>query len=103
MNLMTKRVFMGGAFACVAWIMMLPAHASSPDAWKVLYDATATACLKQSGLKKPKVIEGPVLFSSTILYKIKGTWPQAHMKGKTGKVYCLHPYPNGEPEIVDAP
>ncbi|CAL60373.1 hypothetical protein HEAR0138 [Herminiimonas arsenicoxydans] len=82
---------------------MLPVQASSPDAWKVLYDATATACVKQSGLKKPRVIEGPVLFSNVILYKIKGTWQQAHMKGRAGKVYCLHPYPNGEPEIVDAP
>jgi len=33
---------------------------------------------------------------------IRDRWPQAHMQGKTGKVYCLHPYPNGEPEIVDA-
>ncbi|MFJ7567900.1 hypothetical protein ACIQW9_13160 [Herminiimonas sp. NPDC097707] len=68
-----------------------------------MYKQTADACLKKSGLKKTKIMEGPVLFSGSILYRIKGTWPQPHMKGKTGKVYCLHPYPNGEPEIVDAP
>ena len=102
MNLTRRLALIASTFACAGW-MILPAQASSPDAWKVLYEATATACLKQSGLKKPKAIEGPMLFANTILYKIKGAWPQAHMKNKTGKVYCLHPYPNGAPEIVEAP
>jgi hypothetical protein len=82
-------------------LMMTASHASSPDAWQELYRTTAKACLQKSGLKNPKVIEGPTTFSHAVLYKIKGTWPQAHMKGKTGRVYCLHPYPNGEPEIVE--
>lgn len=102
MNLTTRRMLASSAFAFAVLSATGHSSASSPDAWQVLYDTTAQACLKQSGLKKAKVIEGPVLFSSTILYKIKGVWPQAHMKGKTGKVYCLHPYPNGEAEIVDA-
>lgn len=103
MRLTMRRIITSGAIACAGWGVVGIASASSPDAWKVLYDTTADACLKQSGLKKPKVVEGPVLFSNAILYKIKGTWPQAHMKGKKGKVYCSHPYPNGAPEIVDAP
>ena len=98
-----RRIIASSAFIFTALGVAGSASASSPDAWQALYDTTAQACLKQSGLKKAKVIEGPVLFSNAILYKIKGVWPQAHMKGKTGKVYCLHPYPNGEPEIVDAP
>lgn len=98
-----RRIIASSAFIFTALGVVGSASASSPDAWQALYDTTAQACLKQSGLKKAKVIEGPVLFSNAILYKIKGVWPQAHMKGKTGKVYCLHPYPNGEPEIVDAP
>ncbi|RBA24437.1 hypothetical protein EV677_0083 [Herminiimonas fonticola] len=98
-----RRIITGSAFIFAALSMVGSASASSPDAWQVLYDTTAHACLKKSELKKARVVEGPLLFSNTILYKIKGVWPQAHMKGKTGKVYCLHPYPNGEPEIVDAP
>lgn len=103
MNLAMRRIVTSTTLAVAALSVTGFASASSPDAWQALYDTTATACLKQSGLKKAKVIEGPVLFSTTILYKIKGIWPQAHMKGKTGKVYCLHPYPHGEPEIIDAP
>jgi len=79
------------------------AHASSPDAWQDLYRKTGDACLQKSGLKKPKLIEGPVLFAHEVLYKVKGNWPQPHMKNKVGAVYCLHPYPEGEPEIVDVP
>jgi hypothetical protein len=77
-------------------------QASSPDAWKDLYRTTGTACLQKSGLKNPKVIEGPTVFSHAVLYKIRGTWPQPHMKGKPGRVYCLHAYPHGEPEIVES-
>ncbi|MBF8178045.1 MAG: hypothetical protein K2Y13_01510 [Burkholderiaceae bacterium] len=88
-------------FAAFAFLNV-SAHASSPDAWDALYKSTQQACLQKSGLKNAKLIEGPVLFAGDILYKIRGKWPQAHMQGKTGKVYCLHPYPNGEPEIVDA-
>lgn len=80
----------------------ISAQASSPQAWDDLYRGTKQSCLKQSGLKNAKVVEGPVLFAGDVLYKIRGTWPQAHMKGKVGKVYCLHSYPNGEPEVVDA-
>lgn len=103
MRLTMRRIIPSGVLACAGWSAVGLASASSPEAWKVLYDATAHACLQQSGLKKPKVVEGPLVFSNSILYKIKGTWPQAHMKGKKGKVYCSHPYPSGAPEIVDAP
>lgn len=103
MNLTMRRMIISSAVSFAALSAAGHSFASSPDAWQALYDTTAQACLKQSGLKKAKVIEGPVLFSNTILYKIKGIWPQAHMKGKSGKVYCLHSYPNGEAEIVDAP
>lgn len=98
-----RRIFLLGIFSAAASIFVASAFASSPDAWQALYKQTGDACLKKSGLKKPKIVEGPVLFSSAILYRIKGIWPQQHMKGKTGKVYCLHSYPNGKAEIVDAP
>lgn len=92
-----RHIFM---FACFT-LMASASHASSPDAWQELYRTTAETCLQKSGLKNAKVIEGPITFSRDVLYKIKGTWPQFHMKGRTGRVYCLHPYPDGEPEIVE--
>ncbi len=99
MNVTIRRTIFSSAFALAALSVSGHALASSPDSWQTLYDTTAQACLKQSALKEAKVIEGPIVFSNTILYKIKGIWPQAHMKGKEGKVYCLHPYPNGGAEI----
>lgn len=78
-------------------------HASSPGAWNDLYQQTAHACLAKSELKKARIIEGPAVFSHAVLYRIKGTWPQPHMRGKVADVYCLHPYPKGTPEIVERP
>ncbi len=89
-----RRVITNSVFIFAAFSMSGSASASSSDAWQVLYDTTAHACLKKSGLKKAKVIEGPLLFSNAILYKIRGVWPQAHMKGKTGKVLRMHPNAN---------
>lgn len=77
------------------------ASASSPDAWQELYRTTGQACLQASRLKDAKLIGAPVTFAHAVLYRINGVWPQAHMKGKKAKVYCLHPYPDGTPEIVE--
>lgn len=77
------------------------AAASSPDAWKDLYRKTGSACLQASGLKHAKLMGEPVTFRHAVLYRINGVWPQAHMKEKKAKVYCLHPYPDGEPEIME--
>ncbi len=93
-----RRIILAGIFAAAA----ISASASSPDAWQALFDATANACLQRSGLSDPKIVEGPVIFSASILYRVSGIWPQPHMKGQIGSIYCLHPYPKGEPEIVDA-
>lgn len=93
-----RNILMFSALAAVA----SAANASSPDAWNDLYRTTSQSCLNKSGLKNARVIEGPVTFSHAVLYKIRGVWPQPHMKGKTGKVYCVHPYPDGAPEIGEA-
>lgn len=79
------------------------AWASSEASWNALYERTGKACLKKSGLKDPVINGDRVVFGKHILYRIDGTYPQAHMQGKTGSVYCLHPYPKGRPEIADAP
>ncbi|WP_395825257.1 hypothetical protein [Collimonas sp.] len=77
------------------------AFASSSDSWNKLQADTRKACLAKSGFKQATVVEGPVMFANAVLYRIGGTWPQPHMKGKYGKVYCLHPFPKGEPEISE--
>ncbi|MFL9878678.1 hypothetical protein PQR63_09810 [Herbaspirillum rhizosphaerae] len=77
------------------------AQASSADQWEKLKADTRAACLSESGFKQAKVLEGPIIFSNRVLYRIGGIWPQKHMKGKSGKVYCLHPYPDGKAEIVE--
>lgn len=77
------------------------AQASSSDEWEHLKQETRLACLAQSGLRQARVLEGPVIFSNRVLYRIGGIWPQPHMKGKAGKVYCLHPYPDGKLEIAE--
>jgi hypothetical protein len=76
------------------------ALASSPDAWQALYDTTAKACLQKSALKDPRIVDGPVVFSGTIVYRIKGLVPQ--MSGQVSSEYCQHPYPKGEPEIAES-
>ncbi len=88
----------------VVTMSLMPAasvHASSADEWAKLKAETRAACLSQSGFKQAKVLEGPIIFSNRVLYRIGGIWPQKHMKGKSGKVYCLHPYPDGKAEIVE--
>ena len=79
------------------------AFASSDAAWEALYARTEKACLKKSALTDPKVVGERVIFGKHILYRVEGTYPQAHMKGAKGSMYCLHPYPKGRPEIADAP
>lgn len=79
------------------------AVASSPEAWQELYDNTAKACLQKSTLKDPRIVDGPVVFSGAIVYRIKGLLPQTNgqMSGQINSEYCLHPYPKGEPEIAE--
>lgn len=76
------------------------AWASSSEAWQALYDQTAQACLKNSTLKDPRIVDGPVVFNSAIVYRIKGLQPQGN--GQVTSAYCLHPYPNGTPEIAES-
>lgn len=96
-----KRVLFGMLLplAVLGWTQNI--YASSPDAWQQLYQQTGEACLQASGVKKAKLVGAPVTFSHAVLYRINGVWPQAHMKDKKAKLYCLHPYPNGMPEIVE--
>ncbi|HWU97156.1 MAG TPA: hypothetical protein VN114_01490 [Oxalicibacterium sp.] len=90
-----QRILLTGILAAAA----SGAMASSPEAWQTLYDTTAKACLQKSTLKDPRIVDGPVVFSGAIVYRIKGLLPQ--MSGQINSEYCLHPYPKGEPEIAE--
>ncbi|GGI55307.1 hypothetical protein [Oxalicibacterium solurbis] len=74
--------------------------ASSPEAWQALYNQTAQACLKKSVLKDARIVDGPVVFNNAIVYRIKGIQPQGN--GQVSSAYCLHPYPDGSPEVAES-
>lgn len=88
-------------FVATSLLPCAGAQASSADQWKKLKADTRATCLAESGFRQAKVLEGPIIFSNRVLYRIGGIRPQPHAKGKAGKVYCLHPYPDGRPEIVE--
>ncbi|EJL87744.1 hypothetical protein PMI16_02630 [Herbaspirillum sp. CF444] len=98
---MAMKMTMKMLLVTTSLLLSAGAQASSADQWKKLKADTRATCLAESGFKQPKVLEGPIVFSNRVLYRIGGIWPQQHMKGKSGKVYCLHPYPDGRPEIVE--
>lgn len=77
------------------------ALASHKGLWNKIRQDTRRACLEASEFKDPKILEGPLMFTSAVMYRVGGVWPQAHMDGQSGKVYCLHPYPKGKPEIIE--
>ena len=79
------------------------ASASSDAAWKALYERTEKACVKKSALKDAHTVGDRIVFAKAILYRVEGTYPQPHMNGQRGTVYCLHPYPKGRAEIAESP
>lgn len=91
-----RRILLTGVLAAIAG----SAWASSPEAWQALYDQTAQACLQKSALKDARIVDGPVVFNKAIVYRIKGIQPQGN--GQVGSVYCLHPYPEGTPEVAES-
>ncbi len=74
--------------------------ASSPEAWKAYDREVRTACLKASGLLQARALgdrvdvpaaapdrNGITPILSAVL--LEGRYPQAHMKGQTGRELCL--------------
>jgi len=68
------------------------AIASSPAAWAQHDKDVAAACRKASGLREPQVQAAVVRFDDAIgidARLVRGTWPQAHMRGKQAVMLCL--------------
>ena len=66
--------------------------ASTTSAWMAVDKASEAACRKASGF--PDAVAGPPIhFSDRFLVDarlVKGTYPQAHMKGAKGAMLCLY-------------
>ena len=88
--------------ACLGLTSSPLAHASSPDAWAALFKKAETACKKASGLKDAVMIGKPVDFSSAVLVRIEGIWPQPHMNAAKAKFACLFAKRTHKAEAVEA-
>ncbi|MEE3505630.1 MULTISPECIES: hypothetical protein [unclassified Pseudomonas] len=69
------------------------ANASSSQAWSDLDKAVIASCINASQLKEVKPAGTAALFDDRVGYSallLKGRYPQAHMKNKTGTELCLY-------------
>ena len=82
-----------GTFCFLLGLTSTPtAYASSSDAWAELDRASAAACVAASGFKDASA-EPSVHFSDDIGFDVRvvsGIYPQAHMKGASGKMLCVY-------------
>jgi len=80
------------------------ATASSQSAWMAVDKASEAAFKKASGF--PDAVAGPpVRFSDRFLVDarlVRGTYPQAHMKGAKGAVLCLYNRRTKRAEVQEA-
>ena len=78
--------------------------ASTTSAWMAVDKASEAACRKASGF--PDAVAGPPIhFSDRFLVDarlVKGTYPQAHMKGAKGAMLCLYNRRTKRTEVQDA-
>jgi len=69
------------------------AMASSEQAWKDFDKTVIDSCVKASQLKDTKPAGTAAMFDDSVGYTallLKGRYPQAHMKNKTGTELCLY-------------
>jgi heat shock protein HslJ len=80
------------------------AVAASKPAWMAVDKASETACKAASGFSNA-VAGPPVRFSDRFLIDVrlvKGTYPQAHMKGAKGAMLCLYNRRTKRAEVQEA-
>lgn len=80
------------------------ATASSQSAWMAVDKASEAACKKASGFRDA-VAGPPVHFSDRFLVDarlVKGSYPQAHMKGAKGAMLCLYNRRTKRVEVQEA-
>lgn len=77
---------------CLLAAALLPAQASSPDAWNAHYREVVERCLHESGLRQARALSAPAEFDDRVGYAallIAGYLPQAHLKAQRVQMLCL--------------
>lgn len=75
-----------------AWLLSLPATASSEKAWQAHEQEVIASCVKASGLRLAHALGKPFRFSDKVGFDalmIAGHYPQAHMNNAKTAVLCL--------------
>lgn len=86
----TSRTFLSAVASLV--VLALPAHATTPDAWKSHKAEVIAKCTKASGLQDAKLVGELIEYDDSIgltAALIAGTYPQPHMRNKPGRSLCL--------------
>lgn len=86
---------------------MLPARASSPQAWNAYGQKVLQACKAVSTLRNVRPagerVDLPAANGApTSVLLLEGTYPQAHMAGKRGLELCLYDGTTRKARVADA-
>ena len=79
------------------------AHASAPEKWQKLEEASAKACMAASGFRDAKA-EPSLHFSDELAMDariVSGVYPQEFMNGAGGKMLCLYSRKTGRAEVQE--
>ena len=80
------------AFATFFMSALPVSHASTPEEWQKLDEASAKACIAASGFRDAKA-EPSLHFSDELAFDarmVSGIYPQDFMNGAVGKMLCLY-------------
>lgn len=100
----SPRLLATGCLAATATLGS-PAGASSPDAWTSFKAEVVAACQAASQLKSPKAAGALVSYDDTVGWTalvLKGRYPQAHMKNRSGRELCLFDRKTRQAHVVEA-
>ena len=81
------------AMLALAAAFVMPAAASSGDAWAEHEAKVAAACFTASGFKDAKAHTKLMMFDDSVgmdALVVEGEYPQEHMKGEKGMMLCLY-------------
>jgi hypothetical protein len=79
--------------AAISVALVLPAIASSDDAWAEHEKKVTEACFTASGFKDAKAHTKLMVFDDSVgmdALVVEGEYPQEHMKGEKGMMLCLY-------------
>ena len=92
------------AYTTVALALVMPAAASSSDAWAEHEKAVNDACVAASGLTDARPVSQIAMFDDSVGYDallITGGYPQEHMKGQTAMMICLYNKAEGKASVSE--